>query len=260
MTKQEVIYSITCLSNTKVYIGRTCCVQRRKREHFKRLDCGNHCNKHLQYSFNKYGKDSFVFSVIEVVKDTCVKNRELFWFNKMKEDGVSLFNNDMTASGGVDSKSVITRTYIFDVISKMHEDKNGIKEGAKIYKTSSATILNYIPEWESQTGNKFCRTPQEDACLERMVLFVEDWWEHGDTATRNLKKYKLSHQALVKHLPKFGLQFDDVRLDKKFKETKNRVMKALEDVEQGVHFTTACKNNEISIQTYYKYKALKEKQ
>lgn len=257
MQKQEVIYSITCLSNSKVYIGRTCSAQRRKREHFKRLDYGDHCNRHMQASFNKYGKDSFVFSVIETVTNSCIKSRELFWFNEMKDKGVSLFNHDMSGTGGTDSKSKVTRTYIFDVISEMHKNGTGIKEGARLHKTSSATILNYIPEWENLTDNKFCRTPQEDACLKRMEVFVEDWWREGDSTTRNLKSYGLSHRSLVKYLPSFGLSFDDVRLDNKFRSTQLRVIKALEDVKQGMHFMVACENNDISIPTFYKYKELK---
>ena len=257
MQKQEVIYSITCLVNNKVYIGRTCEVNRRKREHFKKLTSGKHCNKHLQASFNKHGKDSFVFNVIEIVNNSCVKSRELFWFNEMNSKGVSLFNHDMTGTGGIDSKSKVTRTYIFDVISEMYSKGTSIKAGAKLHKTSTATILSYIPEWESLTSNRFCRTPQEDACLKRMKDFVEDWWKEGDSVTRNLKGYGLSYQSLIKYLPLFGLSFDDVRLDAKFKSTEMRAIKALEDVKQGIHFTVACKNNDISIPTFYKYKELK---
>lgn len=51
MQKQEVIYSITCTANSKVYIGRTCSAQRRKREHFT-LACKN--NEISIQTFYKY--------------------------------------------------------------------------------------------------------------------------------------------------------------------------------------------------------------
>ena len=58
------LYSITNKSNGKLYIGKSEDLAKRKREHFSTLRNNTHCNKHLQRAFNKYGEDSFVFTIL----------------------------------------------------------------------------------------------------------------------------------------------------------------------------------------------------
>lgn len=59
------IYKIENLVNGKFYIGSTIRESRvRMNEHFSRLKRGEHCNKILQRSYNKYGRDNFKFSII----------------------------------------------------------------------------------------------------------------------------------------------------------------------------------------------------
>ncbi len=53
--------------NNRYYIGSTINLDKRKRLHFTKLKNGYHPNKFLQNLYNKYGEDSFVFSVIELI-------------------------------------------------------------------------------------------------------------------------------------------------------------------------------------------------
>jgi group I intron endonuclease len=64
------IYKITCLATGKFYIGSSVNLKRRKYIHFRELQANVHNNKHLQFSYNKYGKDSFIFEVIEYLPAT----------------------------------------------------------------------------------------------------------------------------------------------------------------------------------------------
>jgi group I intron endonuclease len=59
------IYSITNTVNGKKYYGSSVNVWGRKRQHWSDLQNGRHKNPHLQSAWNKYGKVSFAFAVVE---------------------------------------------------------------------------------------------------------------------------------------------------------------------------------------------------
>jgi len=40
----------------------------RRIQHFSKLRCNKHVNQHLQNAWNKYGKESFEFEVLETVE------------------------------------------------------------------------------------------------------------------------------------------------------------------------------------------------
>ena len=59
------IYSITNTINGMGYIGQSTQWPRRWTSHKRNLRKNTHVNKHLQQDYNKYGKDAFVFAVLE---------------------------------------------------------------------------------------------------------------------------------------------------------------------------------------------------
>ena len=76
------IYAITCAGNSKEYIGSAVDMQGRWRVHLSRLKTGLHHSLKLQRSYDKYGPDSFVFSVVESVLDRKqLVVREQFWID-----------------------------------------------------------------------------------------------------------------------------------------------------------------------------------
>lgn len=74
------IYKITNLINNKVYIGQSCNINDRKRVHFYTLDKNVHSNELLQKSYNKYGKNNFIFEKIEETEN--LNERELYYINE----------------------------------------------------------------------------------------------------------------------------------------------------------------------------------
>ena len=58
------IYYIKNIITEKGYIGSSKNIYRRKNEHFRELRKSKHANKHLQGSWNKYGEESFIFSIV----------------------------------------------------------------------------------------------------------------------------------------------------------------------------------------------------
>lgn len=63
----SIIYRITCVENGKFYIGSTMNKAQRWARHRKGLRDGNHPNKNMQASWNKYGEAAFLFEVLEEV-------------------------------------------------------------------------------------------------------------------------------------------------------------------------------------------------
>lgn len=66
-TGKAVIYKIINIQNAKFYIGSSTSVAKRWRKHVRDLRANAHHCPHLQAAWNKYGEDSFVFRVVEVV-------------------------------------------------------------------------------------------------------------------------------------------------------------------------------------------------
>ena len=64
------IYKITCTANGKFYIGSSVNLKRRHYGHFHELQTNTHSNKHLQSAYNKYGSETFIFEIIEVLPET----------------------------------------------------------------------------------------------------------------------------------------------------------------------------------------------
>ena len=85
------IYKITSKINNKVYIGSAsaqhklksrCGFYRRWEEHYRRLRDNTHRNRHLQYSWNKYGKDNFIFEILEICNKNDIITKEIYYIDK----------------------------------------------------------------------------------------------------------------------------------------------------------------------------------
>lgn len=68
------IYKITCSINQKIYIGCASYIDQRKHYHLNKLAENKHTNRKLQAAYNKYGKDNFIFEVIEYIAFNSDKN------------------------------------------------------------------------------------------------------------------------------------------------------------------------------------------
>lgn len=75
------IYAIKNLINDKMYVGSTKSIKRRKYHHFYQLKKGIHHSCHLQKAYDKYGKNSFIFYIIEECTVKNRKEREIYNMN-----------------------------------------------------------------------------------------------------------------------------------------------------------------------------------
>lgn len=78
------IYRIINTVTNKSYIGSTFkSFKTRWKQHLSKLDNNKHHSKELQNSYNKYGTDSFVCEILEIIEDKSILlDRESFYINK----------------------------------------------------------------------------------------------------------------------------------------------------------------------------------
>jgi group I intron endonuclease len=118
------VYLIFNLTNQKIYIGSAVNYKRRFKQHKSDLKLNKHDNKHLQRSFNKYGKQNFLFFVLEkTLKETLIE-REQFWIDTLKPEynirKVAESNLGLTWKMPIEAKTKISEYQKQKVKTKEH--------------------------------------------------------------------------------------------------------------------------------------------
>lgn len=86
------IYQIVNTKNNKIYIGSSKNCKKRIITHFSLLRNNKHKNKHLQSAYNKYGKENFNASIIELCKIEDLFIREQYYVDYYKSQYVYIDN------------------------------------------------------------------------------------------------------------------------------------------------------------------------
>lgn len=95
IARRGAIYRIRHTGGDTLYIGSALQPSKRQEEHFRLLLEGKHHSGHLQHAFNKYGREAFVFEIVEWVEDHLfLTAREQFW---MWRHAGRLYNMSPTA-------------------------------------------------------------------------------------------------------------------------------------------------------------------
>lgn len=80
------IYAIVCNPTGKVYVGQSKNIKVRKSQHLGKLLIGKHYNTYFQNAFNKYGRSSFSFKVLENCTPEELTAKEAYWIQKYKSN------------------------------------------------------------------------------------------------------------------------------------------------------------------------------
>lgn len=120
------IYCIYNKINNKSYIGKSVDFDARKKEHIRKLKCGKHINNHLQNSWDKYGEENFLFSVLLSDVSDLKLNRYEKLFIQLYNTNDKKFGYNLTiggdgVSGYTHSEEVLMR------LRKNHADFSGEK-------------------------------------------------------------------------------------------------------------------------------------
>lgn len=189
-----VIYKITCTTTDKVYVGQTFNLKQRICYHKTYLKRNVHSNKHLQRAWNKYGKDAFVFEVIEICKSKEeIDEREIYWINFYRscEDSfgfnIQLGGHDrpsergllyLKEKGKLQNKSVTQFNLSGDKVNEFES----LKLAAKIVGCSSSEIMRAckgelctVKDFQWRYSSNVCKLEpilsRKDQSTQSMILF-----------------------------------------------------------------------------------------
>lgn len=129
------ITGIYCIENTvnhKKYIGQSVNIKERWRVHRKELYANKHDNDYLQKAWNKYGKESFSFYIVEECTPEMLDEKEIYYidfYNTLDENyGYNLKTggqcNGVTVSDVIKSKisQAIKNSYTDELKEKRRQD------------------------------------------------------------------------------------------------------------------------------------------
>lgn len=168
MLKSSGIYRITCITTGKHYIGSATVLRARWASHRHMLNHGKHGNKHLQNSFNKYGKDSFEYAVIELCDVEFLVAREQFWIDALDaSNDIVGMNNSPTAS---------------TTIGFMHSEATKIRLSEIAKKRDQTRLLAYNasckgkPSWnKGKPGKKWKHDSERVAKFVKRISGKPSW-------------------------------------------------------------------------------------
>lgn len=133
--KTSGIYVIKCERNGKIYIGSSNNLRRRWNEHRHELNNNTHCNRYLQNAWNKYGKNCFKFSVLELCNVDDLVKREQHWLNVLRP-----FDKTIGFNLAIDAGASL-RNYVF---TEQHRRKIGDANKGKVVSQETRAKIGAI--------------------------------------------------------------------------------------------------------------------
>lgn len=208
------IYIIRNTANGKVYIGQSRRISNREYSHFRTLEKGTHYNKHLQRSYNTYGRDAFVFEVIEWCDVSELDEREKYYIKKYDSMNINKgYNNE---GGGNVGKEVSER---------MREAKRG----------ANNPMYGKKPSEETKEKMRKASRGHNTKLTEEQVYQLKEDLVNGIPQKEVAEKYGLTVAAVgkIQSCKNWGYVHSDINNDLIFfhedeRIYKHRMIRALE--------------------------------
>jgi group I intron endonuclease len=114
-----LIYLIKSTQSNKIYIGYTKDYKTRWKRHLK-----NCHNQHLKRAMNKYGRETFEFSILEYwTTELEIKQAEEFWIAYFKAIGAELYNQTLGGEHPCIIDAEVKLKMSFRKLGKTHSDE-----------------------------------------------------------------------------------------------------------------------------------------
>lgn len=159
------IYKITCLVDNKAYIGQSVSIKRRWATHRRELAAGTHYNQYLQRAYNKYGKNNFVYEILELCPQHKLNEREQFYislFDTYKNGyncdlgGCNIAGeaNPMYGKSGINSPRYIDNLYQLSFSGEIVAEFESANLAAKAVNGAAGHILDCLKSWKRHVPSK----------------------------------------------------------------------------------------------------------
>jgi len=239
------IYKITNIINGKFYIGSSVQIEIRIKNHFKLLEQNKHPNPYLQNSYNKYGKNAFIWSILEltneenlrIIEDNYIKSTKCYernvGYNIAKgaiKSGRDYFTEE-TIKKLQKPKSELAKQHMRDAIQKRggHHGVNNPRYGktwSNEWKkeqskrlSNNPKILNsprFLGHKHSESSKRKTRQKFRNNAIQKLTnfninLLNSDCWLF---TTNNRDKNKSSEVKILKN--KLEIFMDDCIADNKY--------------------------------------------
>lgn len=145
------IYRIRNLINDKCYYGSSKNIEKRWKRHKSDLKNNHHHNIILQRSWNKYGKENFIFEIVEICE-----NNELFEKEQIYLDNSPNYNIGKKASGGDNLTNNPNKKEIITKISESVNKRYSLMTDEEKKMQSSKPMENN-PNWKGGISYNYCK-------------------------------------------------------------------------------------------------------
>lgn len=193
----EIKSGVYCIENTfnkKQYIGSSKNVYKRKNRHFSELKNNKHKNSKFQNSFNKHGKEFFIFYVIEFVeKEADLVKREQYYIdlNKPQYNINLIANSSLGVKRSEETKEKVRKA---NLGLKHPEWRNKIKSKAQGGDKHWTKNKNFSEESKikmSESQKKLYETGYKSPVAKKIIQYSLDMvflkeWESAVEIEKNL--------------------------------------------------------------------------
>ena len=162
------IYRIRNLVNGKCYYGSSKEIEKRLSRHEKELKNNIHINCILQRAWDKYGKDNFLFEIVEECDINALLKTEQKYLNLQPE-----YNIGIKSSGGDNLTKNPNRENIVKKIRQSVKKRYGLmSEDEKKEKYSKPMETN--PNWKGGASFKYCECGVKIATINNTCIKCRD--------------------------------------------------------------------------------------
>ena len=197
---KKYIYKITNIQNNKCYIGQTKNYEKRWKEHKYLLNKNKHENIYLQYAWNKYGENNFIFEVIEFVNN--YNERERYWISFYNSTDHNFGYNFLKGGENppVGSHRTLTDQEVLDIQRILMNGQSIQEVVSKFPQVSESQIvrINNGTAWHNENLTYPLTRPNPNTFTNQEVSYIIEDLQQGDLSQKQIaQKYHCSRSAIT---------------------------------------------------------------